>query len=112
MGVRSLLVGQEYWFTYLEDLVQQGEITDKTRLEWEKTYDGYEMVLTFNNPKVAPGDGNIDAMCMFGANADDSGDYSNGGYCVGISYVGAFTPVPRLWAIWATSEQKKAFTQE
>ena len=70
------------------------------------------MIWTFSNPKVAPADGNIDAVCIFGADSNDFNDYSGGGYCVGIKYVGTFSPVPQLWAIWATANEKKTFTQE
>jgi len=82
--------------------VADSEISEKTRDEWEAKYDGYEMVWTFTNPKVPTGDGNIDAACMQGIQSDAT-DYSKGGFCCGIKYVGGFSSQPNLWAIWFTS---------
>ena len=108
MGVTIELKGQEYWFTYLEQQVADAKIDEATRAVWEKKYDGYEMVWTFSNPKVATGDGNIDAACIQGVTSAAS-DYANGGFCCGIKYIGGFSSQPNLWAIWFTSDQYKAF---
>ena len=108
MGVSMQLKGQEYWFTYLEKQVADAKIDEKTRADWEKKYDGYEMVWTFTNPKVPTGDGNIDAACIQGITSA-AVDYANGGFCCGIKYIGGFSSQPNLWAIWFTSAQYKAF---
>ena len=109
MGVSVQLQGQEYWFTYLEGQVADAKIDDKTRADWEKKYDGYEMVWTFTNPKVATGDGNIDAACIQGITASGGTDYANGGFCCGIKYVGGFSSQPNLWGIWFTTQELKDF---
>ena len=107
MGVAVKLQGQEYWFSYLEQKVTDAEITDEERDALEKKYDGYEMIWTFTNPYVQPVDGNIDAACLAGNNQDFSTDYSDGGFCCGIKYVGSFSPQPEKWAVWATKDQIK-----
>ena len=66
MGVSIQLEGQMYWFTYLDEQVADAKITEAVRDEWEEKYDGYEMKWSFTNPKVATGDGNIDAACILG----------------------------------------------
>ena len=66
MGVAIKMQGKEYWFAYLDQQQADAVIDDKQRAEWEKKYDGYEMVWTFTNPVVSPLDKNIDAACMIG----------------------------------------------
>ncbi len=104
MGVSMKLQGQEYWFSYLEKKVTDAEITPEKRQEWEEKYDGYEMIWSFTNPFIQPVDGQIDAACMGGFKQDFSADYSGGGFCCGIKYIGSFSPQPELWAIWAGTE--------
>lgn len=108
MGVTVTLTGQDYWFTYLQELVADAEIDEETRDEWERKYDGYEMTWTFNNPVVAQGDGNIDAACIEGIDGTDK--YSDGGWCVGIKYEGSFSSQPDLWAVWFTAQEMTDFT--
>jgi len=108
MGVTVQLRGQEYWFTYLEQQVADAKIDEAKRIEWEKKYDGYEMVWTFSNPKVAAGEGNIDAACIHGKNKAGT-DYAGGGFCNGIKYKGGFSSQPFVWAAWFTSAQLKDF---
>ena len=50
MGVAMQLVGNDYWFSYLEQQVEEANIDQATAEEWEKDYDGYEMVWTFSEP--------------------------------------------------------------
>ena len=45
-------------------------IDEATRADWERDFDGYEMVWTFVNPAVEQGDQNIDAACILGATAN------------------------------------------
>ena len=66
------------------------------------------MVWTFTNPKVATGDGNIDAACIYGKDATGT-DYAGGGFCSGIKYKGGFSSQPQLWGIWFTSTQYDDF---
>ena len=103
MGVSMLLTGQDYWFSYLEGLVEAAEIDQSTADEWEKEYDGYEMVWTFTEPAVAVADGNIDAVCIMGGatvGANDASSYSDGGFCCGIKYSGDFSAQPEIYAVW------------
>ena len=102
MGVSVQLQGQEYWFTYLEQEVADANIDEATRADWETKYDGYEMVWTFTNPKVATGDENIDAACIYGKDATGT-DYAGGGFCSGIKYKGGFSSQPQLWGVWFSS---------
>ena len=76
-----------------------------TKAKWEEKYDGYEMVWTFANPKVAAAENNIDAVCMKG-----TGSYAGGGFCCGLKYVNSFSSQPELWAIWAKDSEYKDFS--
>lgn len=66
MGVSMLILGEPYWFPYLDTQVENSVIDSATRDEWEQKYDGYQMQWTFTNPVVPSGDNNIDAMCIQG----------------------------------------------
>ena len=57
------------------------------------------MQWAFANPKVAGGDGHIDAACIFGDG------YSGGGYCAGIIYVGSLSAQSEPWAAWVTDAE-------
>ena len=102
MGVAMTLEGQEYWFTYLDGLVEDAEIDQTTRDTWEADYDGYQMKWTFSEPAVAVADGNIDAACVMGGTGAnyDASDYSDGGFCCGIKYSGDFSAQPEIYAVW------------
>ncbi len=110
MGVSMKLQGQTYWFSYLEKQVTDAVMTPEERDLAEKKYDGYQMIWSFTNPFIQPVDGQIDAACMLGAKQDFTADYSGGGFCCGIKYIGSFSPQPELWAIWADTEYFSAHT--
>ena len=98
MGVSMKLTGEPYWLTYLQDEVSNSNIDQAKADQWEKKYDGYQMLWTFDTPAVAAADKNIDAVCI---NGDG---YSNGGFCCGIKYTGALSPQPEMWARWVTPD--------
>ena len=113
MGVASLIIGDEYWFSYLDNQVEDNEIDQSTRDEWEAKYDGYQMEWEFTNPVVSQGDQNIDAACIHGYDAtlhEDLMDYAGGGFCCGIKYVGSFSSQPEKWAVWFSTEEKDDWT--
>ena len=56
------------------------------------------------NPKIAAGDQNIDAACIYGSG------YSGGGFCCGIKYVNEFSAQPEKWAVWADDDAFSDFT--
>lgn len=41
MGVSMLILGEPYWFPYLDQQVEDSIIDSATRDEWEQKYDGY-----------------------------------------------------------------------
>lgn len=108
MGVAMLLSGDPYWFRSLQEMVDASEIDEVQRADLERLYDGYKMTWEFTGPTVAAVENNIDSVCILGAShkiveqtdAAVTYDYSNGGFCVGITYTGEFAAVPQVWAVW------------
>ena len=62
------------------------------------------MIWTFDTPAVVAGDEHIDAACI-------KGDFSGGGFCCGIKYVGALSPQPEQWAKWFSNDEFDAFSK-
>ena len=108
MGVSLELKGQSYWYTYLDDQVAAQIIDEATKEDWLIRYDGFEMEWVFVSPAEPQGDQHIDAVCILGATedmatqTDNTVETSQGGWCCGIQYTGAFSASPGLWAIWAS----------
>ena len=122
MGVSCLITGEPYWFQYLDQQVEDAEIDEDTRDEWEERFDGYQFEWEFTSPIIASGDQHIDAMCIHGyddtiATTIDNDtvkeyyqDYAGGGFCAGIKYVGSFSSQPEKWAVWFTTQEKADWT--
>lgn len=58
------------------------------------------MTWTFSAPKITVADENITAACIMGAGTVGDINYSDGGFCCGIKYVGNFSSQPEIWATW------------
>ena len=95
MGVYIQLGGMSDFANYLDTEVENADLDDEKRLEYEEKYDGYQMLWLFDTSAVTDtADGAIDAACI-------SSNYANGGFCAGIKFVGTTTRSEEKWAIWA-----------
>ena len=85
MGVTIQLGGQSDFFKYLETQVEDNNLNEDERLEYEEKYDGYQMLWAFDTPAITPiADGAIDAACISSASG-------KGGFCAGVEYKGTNT---------------------
>ena len=64
------------------------------------------MTWTFSAPKITVADQNITAACIMGAT-----NYSDGGFCCGIMYVGNFSSQPEIWATWFNYDDYENWTE-
>ena len=94
MGVTIQLGGVNNWLDYLDKEVENNNIDDDDREEYERRFDGYQMQWAFDTTAIIhTAEDAIDAACI-------SSRYADGGFCVGIQFKGTSVRSPKLWAVW------------
>ena len=99
MGVSVELGTVINWTDYLKKKLEDHDIDEDERDEWERRFDGYQMKWNFDTSAIVEEkEGAIDAACLYSETAD-------GGYCVGLTYKGTNSLTAELYAKWTKWHQ-------
>jgi len=94
MGVDIMLRGVSNWLDFLDKELDNNNIDDDEREEYERRFDGYQMQWLFDTTELRhTNEDAIDAACMYSR-------YADGGFCAGIQFKGTSVRSPKLWAVW------------